>query len=696
MNPRNFFTELKRRNVIRMAGLYLVGAWLLTQVASTVLPAFDVAGWALRGLIIILALGFIPALSFSWVFELTPQGLKRDEDVTPAESIAPQTGRRMDRMIIVVLLLALGYFAVDKFLLAPRREAALAVPNARSQPAVKPRETPMTAGSKSIAVLAFESLSDDKANGYFASGIQDEILTRLAKIGALKVISRSSTQQYQSNPGNLRDVGQQLGVANILEGSVQKASDQVHINVQLIRAATDDHLWAESYNRKLDDIFGVEGEVAGAIAEALNARLTGAEEKALAAKPTDSSAAYDAYLRGLDAENQTFGREQLATAAKYYAEAVRLDPNFAAAWAHGSIVNGLIYLQAIDRTAERLAATLRGADMAMHLAPESSEAWLAKGYYLYRIRDYGGALAAVDEAGKRSPNNPEVIAARGYIERRRGNYKKSNELIARSLERDPRNLSNLTTIGETLIAMGQPAEARDWIDRALVIRPDDDSILAMKANSYLAEGNLAAAGRLLDPLPAQVDNVSALAYQIDYRNYRRDYPWIVAALRSLFDTPGFQLTGYYSPFVPELAWAQRRAGNESAAEQTFMTSRDKLKALRAKSGDNGYILGALAQIEAGLGNCDVALREAEEGVSAAGEDHYIRAGQQSALAVTQALCGRKEEALATLTLIAKEPVSFIGVSSPRYAPAWDGVRIDPRFQKLLSQTEAAMKAQAAR
>ena len=202
---------------------------------------------------------------------------------------------------------------------------------------------------KSIAVLPFENLSDDKANAYFASGIQDEILTRLSKIGALKVISRSSTKQYESKPGNLREVGQQLGVANILEGSVQKAGDVVHINVQLIRAANDEHLWAESYNRKLNDIFAVQGEVAGAIAEALNAKLSGAEQKAITARPTENPAAYDAYLRGLDAENQPFGPEQLMAASQAFAEAVKLDPNFALAWAHGSFVDGLIYSQAFDR-----------------------------------------------------------------------------------------------------------------------------------------------------------------------------------------------------------------------------------------------------------------------------------------------------------------------------------------------------------
>ena len=240
MSERNFFSELKRRNVVRMAGLYLIGAWLLVQVAGTVLPMFGAPDWLPRSIVILLAIGFIPALIFSWVFELTPEGLKRDEDVRPEQSIAPQTARRMNHMIIAVLVLALGYFAIDKFVLAPRR-------------AVMPNDTSSAIGAKSIAVLPFENLSDDKANAYFAEGVQDEILTRLAKVADLKVISRTSTQHFKSSPDNLPQIAKQLGVINILEGSVQKSNDQVRVNVQLINALTDAHLWADIYDRKLTE-----------------------------------------------------------------------------------------------------------------------------------------------------------------------------------------------------------------------------------------------------------------------------------------------------------------------------------------------------------------------------------------------------------------------------------------------------------
>src|SRR5437763_3850665 len=334
MKIDNFFTELKRRNVIRFAGLYLVGSWLLVQVASTVLPMFGAPDWLPRSIVILLAIGFLPAVILSWGFEMTPQGLKRDEDVRPDESIAPQTGRRMNRMIIAVLVLALAYFAFDKFVLAPRRVAG-------------PYDFPAGASAKSIAVLPFDNLSDDKSNAYFAEGIQDEILTRLSKIAALKVISRTSTRKYKSTPDNLREVGNQLGVANLLEGSVQKIANAVHINVQLIRAATDEHLWAESYNRNLDDVFAVEGEVAKAIADQLEAKLTGAEQRAVTAKPTQNAAAYDAYLRAVAVDNaQTL--DTTKHVADLYTEAVRLDPQFALAWGRLAVARSQLYFNRLD------------------------------------------------------------------------------------------------------------------------------------------------------------------------------------------------------------------------------------------------------------------------------------------------------------------------------------------------------------
>src|SRR5438876_8107363 len=283
MNPRHFVSELRRRNVYKVAVAYAVVSWLLIQIATQVFPFFEIPNWAVRLVMLLLILGFPVPLILSWAFEITPEGIKRESEIAPNESITRHTGRKIIGITIVLAVIASGLFAFQ--ILRPKNTVA----PRQSEAATVSKGAAVEIPAKRIAVLPFDNLSDEKSNAYFAEGIQDEILTRLSKIAALKVISRSSTQKYKSAPDNLREVGKQLGVANLLEGSVQKIANAVHVNVQLIRAATDEHVWAESYNRKLDDVFGVEGEVASTIADQLNAKLTGAEQKAVADKPTQNT-----------------------------------------------------------------------------------------------------------------------------------------------------------------------------------------------------------------------------------------------------------------------------------------------------------------------------------------------------------------------------------------------------------------------
>src|SRR5438105_7777498 len=326
MNPHNFLAELKRRNVYKVAISYAVVGWLLIQIATQVFPFFEIPNWAVRLVVLAIVVGFPIALVMAWAFELTPEGLKRTEDVGLA--VAPQRPR--DCTCIVVVIVA-GAMSVGLFFLgritAPSKQRGV-----------------NEVSSKSIAVLPFENRSEDKVNGYFAEGIQDEIVTRLSKIADLKVISHTSTQHYKSAPGNLPEIARQLGVAHILEGNVQKSGDAVRVNVQLIKAANDSHLWADTFDRKLTDIFSVESEVAKAIAEQLQAKLTGQEEQLIAAKPTDNPEAYDAYLRGLAYTLKTADTRANALAAqKYLREAVRLDPKFALGWALLSYVDAASY-----------------------------------------------------------------------------------------------------------------------------------------------------------------------------------------------------------------------------------------------------------------------------------------------------------------------------------------------------------------
>ena len=422
----SFFSELKRRNVYKVAVAYAVVAWLLIQVATQVFPFFEIPNWAVRLVVLLLILGFPVALILSWAFEITPEGIKRESEIAPNESITRHTGRKIVGITVVLAVIAAGMLAFQLL--------RSGLPGKPSSTTARTSNTDTAVPEKSIAVLPFDNLSDDKSNAYFAEGIQDEILTRLSKIAALKVISRSSTQKYKSTPDNLREVGRQLGVANLLEGSVQKIANAVHVNVQLIRAATDEHLWAESYNRKLDDVFGVEGEVASAIADQLNAKLSGTEQKAVTDKPTQNTAAYDAYLRGLAIEHTQYSYESYQQAARDYVEAVQLDPNFAFAWARLAVLHSFLYFNAVDPNTNTAGAVKEAADRAMALAPEAGESWIAQGAYRYRVlRDFAGAVTAYKQAQIRLPNNSYLLQNLAFVQRRLGLWHEAEATFKKAL-----------------------------------------------------------------------------------------------------------------------------------------------------------------------------------------------------------------------------------------------------------------------
>jgi TolB-like protein/Tfp pilus assembly protein PilF len=673
----SLLAELRRRHVYKVGATYAVAGWLLVQIATQVFPFFEISNAAVRWVVIIVIAGLPIALILAWLFDITPQGIVRTDDVdaageTPAAAREQRgTDRKLNYILGALLVLGAGYLIAERML--PKSDGG---------------------SEKSIAVLPFENLSRDPDNAYFAEGIQDEILTRLANIGALKVISRTSTQHYASSPDNLPEIARQLGVANIVEGSVQKAGDAVHINVQLIHAASDAHLWAESYNRKLDDVFGVEGEVAQTIAETLRAKLSGSEAEQLAAKPTDNAAAYDAYLRGIAEENLSFSWEQLRNASAYFAEAVRLDPDFALAWARGSNIDGLIYFQLLDRSAERLQAARHGADMAMKLAPASAEAWLAKGSLLYHTLDFDGASAAFEQARRLQPNSPELQSNIGFLERRRGHYAQAVELLQSSLDRDPLNIRTLTTLADTTLTLNRPVRARQWLDRALAFRPGDPALLVTKAHSFMDEADLDTAGTLLAPLKLQAGDDYAFGTQITYLQYRRDYAPAITGLQSLMHAPAFVLNGWTSIDYPVLGWMQRLAGDEQAARATFTEGRDKIEALRASWNDNGYLASNLALTLAGLGDAEGAQREAEHSIALTETDRYNRDGLRIAQASALALSGRHEAALDLLEALAKGPVAP-SYGDLKFNPYWDSLRADPRFAKLLADSAAALHAQAA-
>src|SRR5205085_2825504 len=448
----NFFSELKRRNVYKVAVAYAVVGWLVIQVSSTVLPTFHAPEWVVQTLVMLVALGFPIALVIAWAFELTPEGLKRAEDV----DVAQQKGGKSHAWIYVV---AVGAAISIALFLLGRYTATNTAGAARTE-----ATTGSSIPQKSIAVLPFENLSDDKGAAYFADGIQDEILTKLASIADLKVISRTSTARYKSKPEDLRTVSQQLGVATVLEGSVQKADDKVRVNVQLIDAKADSHLWAKTYDRDIKDVFAVESEVAQEIADALQAKLSPAEASTLAAAPTKDTAAYDLFLKGesqLRAANASLRPESFDQAIAWYQQAIARDPNFALAMARLAECRLGQHWFVETFTEAELAEVKKTVEHALALAPDLAQAHVAHGlFYYYGYRQYEQALAEFGRALQLQPNNAQALEYSGYVYRRQGQWQRCLDTLKKSLEQDPRNADVAGNLSQTycILRMWQDAE----------------------------------------------------------------------------------------------------------------------------------------------------------------------------------------------------------------------------------------------
>ena len=673
---RSFFAELQRRNVYKVAVAYAVVAWLLMQVASQIFPFFEIPNWTIRLVIMLLALGFPIALVLAWAFELTPEGIKRTEEVDLSKSIRRKTGRKLDFLIIAVLLLVIAALLFQRF-----------------HPKVSP--TLSSSPEKSIAVLPFENLSRDPDNAYFAEGIQEEILTRLAKIADLKVISRTSTQRYQSKPGNLAEIAKELGVANILEGSVQKAADQVRVTVQLVNPQTDSHLWAETYDRKLTDIFGVESEIAKGIAQSLQAKLTGREEQALAVKPTNNPEAYDAYLRGLALEARIVSNDVTRKAIDSYDRAVQLDRNFALAWARLSRAHGALYFEFGDTTAARRDAAKAALENAQKLQPNAPETQLALGYYQYFIlRDYGRAKTTFGLVHKLLPGNSEVLEALGKLARRQGNWDESVAYLEQGLALDPSNFELLNNTAFTYAALRQFPTALKLYDRALDIIPNDLYPVAAKAGIYQAEGNLQEAAKSLSEVSAHTPPSLAFITKIIQLRLERNHGEAIRLLQAR--QTQFHLASEYEAINQlMLAWTQRLAGDTAGAKASSEQARNTLEQLCKSQPDNANWAAELAMANAVLGEKTSALKEIQRATMLLpkSKDRLEGPSFEELLAVIQMTIGENSRAISTLTQLLQAPyISWI-YNAPvtpallRLDPLWDPLRANPAFQKLCEQKQ---------
>jgi TolB-like protein/class 3 adenylate cyclase/Tfp pilus assembly protein PilF len=620
----------------------------------------------------------------------TPTDAKSEIRKRQSGSDNSETGTRSRRIfaisIAIVLLLAglLGYqLWRGRNQPAPRQDASPAQTKAATIP------------EKSIAVLPFENLSSDKENAYFADGIQDEILTRVSKIADLKVISRTSTQHYKSAPDNLPEIARQLGVAHILEGSVQKSGEAVRVNVQLIKAANDSHLWADTFDRKLTDIFSVESEVAKAIADQLRAHLTGREEQVIASKPTDNPEAYDAYLRGLAYTLKTAGTPgNVLGAQKYLREAVRLDPKFALSWALLSYVEARGYRTlALQPTVALREEARQAAETALTLQPNLGEALHAKGYYHYAcLKEYDTAVRYFEQARQLLPNSSRIPESLAYVERRRGQWDRSESYFNEAERLDPRNVQLLTQHALLYLDSRRFPEALRKLDQILNITPDDPDTLTFKAAIAQAEGDLPRASALLAPLHPSADDSAAVEMQVYQAILERRPAPVIPRLKEILAKPDPALGYFNGELRFWLGWAQELAGDHAAAQESWRQARSELEPFLKEQPENYALIGDLALTNMGLGDKAAAFKLIEREMAAVPIEKDALDGPApiEILARVAAQTGEPDRAIAALQKLLATPYesALAGGSVPltpallRLDPMFDPLRNDPRFQKL--------------
>jgi len=673
----NFFAELKRRNVYRAAVLYGMAAWLLVQIATQVFPFFEIPNWVVRFIVVALVLGFPIAMLLAWLYELTPEGLVREEDVAPA--VRKSMGRRLDFVIIAVLLLVIAMLVYGR--LPFRSPTGEAIPE------------------KSVAVLPFANFSADKENAFFADGIQDDILTSLARIRNLRVISRTSVMQYRDAAvHSLREIGKALGVANVLEGSVRREGGRVVVNVQLIDALHDRHLWANRYDRTLADSLGLQGELASEIAEALRVRLSPEEKARVETKPTQNADAYMFYLRANQIErNPDTLLEDYKTAEQLYMQAIALDPNFALA--HARLASTRAEVFHFDEPTEAWKTKARSeAEVALKLQPNLAEAHLALGQCIYWMdQDYRRALEQFDTASRLSPNNSEIGLLIASIKRRQGHWQESLDAFESAQKIDPQNANITRNVLITNTAMRRWPEASRAAERMRVMAPA--SLVAKIQRGYIDfwwKGETGLLKSLLNQVPAGVDPDGIVtSCRWDVAMSERDY---AAARRTLETSPLIEVSYTNAGATPKsfLQGCISLARNDPAsAQKNFEASRRAFENAVNEAPSSADRHANLGLLYAFMGRKDDAIREGRRAVELKSEskDAFDGAIMNSYLALIYARLGERDLALPLLERLLKTPGAVdsvdysVTVNDLKFRWEWDPLRNDPRFQKLIAQEQ---------
>src|SRR5437867_5823466 len=671
MNLRNFFAELKRRNVYKVAIAYAVVAWLLMQVASQIFPFFEIPNWAVRLVVLLIVIGFPIALVIACAFELTPEGIKRTEDLDLSPTFTRKTGRKLDFFIIGVLLLVIGVI-----FLAKRSPSG----------AVTSTATP----EKSIAVLPFENFSEDKAFAFFADGVQDEILTDLAKIADLKVISRTSVMQYKNTAArNLPEIAQALKVAHVLEGSVQRSANRVRVSAQLIDARNDTHVWAEKYDRELADIFAIQSEIAQKIADQLQAKLSPKEKAAIEKRPTKDLAAYDLYLRAKELIYESyfnpFAKEDYFKAVQLLDQAVARDPAFLLAYCLLAYAHDLIYFQVdYGHIETRLALAETSVRAAARLQPDSGETHLAQAIHFYwGYRDYDGARKELAQAERALPNNAQIFLFLGLIDRRQGRWQEAIRNLERALDLDPRNAGTITDLGDAYRNLRRYGESIAMYNRAAASEPRSIYLRAAPAHIGVeADANIAPLRATLNTIEAEGQSSAAEVAGIFFQTALRERD-PAAAARALANIPSEGLFEYPHAWYEGLLAKLRQ--DAPGAHSAFTAARAETeKIVRAQPGYETP-LSILALIDAELGDKEKAIREGRTACDMLppAKDAVSGVLLISNLARIYALTGEKELALKQLDTVSKLPWGP-SYGALRLDPEWDSLRGDPRFEKIVA------------
>jgi TolB-like protein/Tfp pilus assembly protein PilF len=678
VNPKTFFGELKRRNVYKVAVAYIVGGWALAQGLAQVLPVFSVPNWVIQLIVLLIILGLPVALGLAWAFELTPEGLKRTEEVDPVAAAAHKK-RAWIYVVIAGAVVSIGLFFLGRYSAidaTPRQsEAATAIQQ------------------KSIAVLPFENLSDDKQNTYFADGVQDQILTNLGRVSELKVISHTTVRQYKSGvPRNLREIGKQLGVTHILEGSVQRAGDRLRIAAQLIDARTDSQIWAETYDRTAADLFAIQSELAESIVAQLQAKLSPEQKADIEARPTQDLVAFELYLRAkqiIDSYLIAYDvRAAVLSALQSLDQAIKRDPDFVSAYCYIARANDLLYFFDLDPTPDPVLLAEAAVKAALRLRPDSPEAHFAMADFLFRChRDYDGALKELAIARPGLPNDTAFFILSGYINRRRNNWAQAERDFSTAVALDPRNPNAYNLLADTYNLQRKHLLAAQVYDRVLAAGERTPIVFYRRDSAiFNRTANLTELRDVLAKNPDMDVGGGQTPYRVMFALIDGNF---AEAERVLATSPREDFQDIdYSFYYPK-AWFEAMIatakGDSAGAIAAFSNARKILEQRLAIKPDDARTLAVLAQVDAGLGHKELAIQEAKHAVDLmpVSKDIYDGALVLEGLAQVYTWTNERDRAIELLQKLVAMP-SYVNYARLKLLPMWNPLRGDPRFEKIVN------------